>query len=212
MKAKKIVDTKPKKPNYKKTETFQDYKSAAATFADYNPGTDTVFVGASIDPGMAHKKANRNQSISYSKGASGPYSDDQKMYKTTNEAGQTVYVAMNKTKKKEYSKGGIMKAKKKYSKGGPIDAALRAELKKKTTKKTKKNFPILELGLAYLEDGTPKVSDCSRVSKSSRRVYKGVKDIKKSYGLTVLSTPKGILSDREAREQNVGGEVLFKIW
>ena len=137
-KAKGGKDKKEKKPNYGKTETFQDYKSAASTFADYNPGTDTVFVGTSIDPGMAHKKANRDQRISYSKGASGPYSEDQKMYKTTNESGQTVYVALNKTKKKEYSKGGIMKAKKKaldFNKDGKITksdfAMLRAMAKKK---------------------------------------------------------------------------------
>ena len=113
---------KEKKPNYAKTETFQDYKSAAATFADYNPGTDTVFVGTSIDPGMANRKANREQRISYSKGASSPYKEDQKMYKTKNESGQTVYVSLNKTKKKEYSEGGMMKAKKKeYGKGGMME-------------------------------------------------------------------------------------------
>lgn len=115
---------KEKKPDYRKTETFQDYKSAAATFADYNPGTDTVFVGSSIDPGMADRKANRNQRISYSKGASSPYSEDQKMYKTKNESGQTVYVSLNKTKKKEYSKGGMMKAKK-YEKGGKLKKYLK---------------------------------------------------------------------------------------
>lgn len=82
------------------------------------------------------------------------------------------------------------------------------------TKKTKKGFPILELGIAYV-DGSPKVSGVERVSKSSRRVYVGVKEIKLARGgssLTVLSTPKGILTDKEARKEMVGGEVLFKIW
>lgn len=110
---KKKKGKKGKKPDYRKTETFQDYKSAAATFSDYNPGTDTVFVGSSIDPGMADRKANREQRISYSKGASNPYKEDQKMYKTKNESGQTVYVSLNKTKKKEYSNGGKIKAEKK---------------------------------------------------------------------------------------------------
>jgi small subunit ribosomal protein S8 len=83
---------------------------------------------------------------------------------------------------------------------------------KSATKKTKKGFPILEVGLVYAEDGTPKITSVDRISKSSNRVYRGVKDIKRSYGLTVISTPKGILTDKEARKEMVGGEVLFKIF
>jgi small subunit ribosomal protein S8 len=82
------------------------------------------------------------------------------------------------------------------------------------TKKTKKGFPTLELGLAYT-DGTPKVTGVERVSKSSRRVYKGVKEIKPTrngFGVMVLTTPKGILTDKQARKAMVGGEVLFKLW
>ncbi len=85
---------------------------------------------------------------------------------------------------------------------------------KSATKKTKKGFPTLELGLVYV-DGTPKVTGVERVSKSSRRIYKGVKEIKPTrngYGMTVLTTPKGILTDKEARKEMVGGEVLFKVW
>ncbi|HEY5588306.1 MAG TPA: 30S ribosomal protein S8 [Candidatus Paceibacterota bacterium] len=83
---------------------------------------------------------------------------------------------------------------------------------KSVTKKTKKGFPIIEVGLVYAEDGTPKIIGADRISKSSCRVYKGVKDIKRAYGLTVLSTSKGILTEKEARKEMVGGEVLFKIW
>ena len=83
---------------------------------------------------------------------------------------------------------------------------------KNVAKKTKKGFPVIEVELVYAEDGTPKISGVDRVSKSSCRVYKGVKDIKRSYGLTVLSTSKGILTEKEARKEMVGGEVLFKIW
>lgn len=78
-------------------------------------------------------------------------------------------------------------------------------------KKMKKGMPILEIGIVYV-DGMPKVKGAERVSKSSCRVYKGVKDIKRSYGLTVMTTPKGILTDKEARKEMVGGEVLFKLW
>ncbi len=83
---------------------------------------------------------------------------------------------------------------------------------KSATKKTQKGFPILELGVVYTEDGDPKISGVDRVSKSSCRVYKGVKDIRRGYGITVLSTPKGILTDKQARKEMVGGEVLFKLW
>ena len=83
---------------------------------------------------------------------------------------------------------------------------------KSVTKKTKKGFPIIELGLIYALDGTPKVTGADRISKSSCRVYKGVKEIKRGYGLTVLSTPKGILTDKQAKKEMVGGEVLFKLY
>lgn len=104
---------KGKKPDYRKTETFQDYKSAAATFADYNPQSDTVFVGTSIDPAIADKKAQRKANVSASKGASKANYNDTKMYRTKNEAGQDVYVSLRKYDKKEYSKGGSVKIKKK---------------------------------------------------------------------------------------------------
>jgi small subunit ribosomal protein S8 len=81
-------------------------------------------------------------------------------------------------------------------------------------KKTIKGMPILEVGLVY-KDNKPKVTGAERVSKSSLRVYKNVKEIKpvrNGYGLMVLTTPKGILTDKQARREMVGGEVLFKIW
>lgn len=81
-------------------------------------------------------------------------------------------------------------------------------------KKVKKDHPVIEAKLIYV-DKTPKVTQVERVSKQSRRVYFGVKDIHKvrnGSGLLVLSTPKGILSGRDARKEQVGGEALFKIW
>lgn len=82
------------------------------------------------------------------------------------------------------------------------------------SKKTKKGFPVLEIELVY-KDSNPKISNVERISKLSRRVYFGAKDIKpvrNGFGLVVLSTPKGILSGKEARKEMVGGEALFKIW
>jgi small subunit ribosomal protein S8 len=74
--------------------------------------------------------------------------------------------------------------------------------------------PTVEVVLAYIKD-TPRIHGVSRVSKQSKRVYSGVKDIttfKYGHGMTVLSTPKGILTDKQARKEMVGGELLFTIW
>ncbi len=81
-------------------------------------------------------------------------------------------------------------------------------------KKTKKGLPVIEMTLVYV-DKKPRISDVERVSKQSKRVYFGMKDIhtvKSGTGVLVLSTPKGILSGRDARKEQVGGEALFKIW
>jgi small subunit ribosomal protein S8 len=85
---------------------------------------------------------------------------------------------------------------------------------KSFSKKTKKGFPVLEVELVYTEE-KPRIKEVERVSKQSRRVYFSVKDIhpvRNSSGILVLSTPKGILSGKDARKEQVGGEVLFKIW
>ena len=65
------------------------------------------------------------------------------------------------------------------------------------------------------EHKTPRISGAARVSKPSRRVYMGVNNIRKvryGYGLLLLSTPKGVMTDKEAKKEQVGGEALFKIW
>lgn len=82
------------------------------------------------------------------------------------------------------------------------------------SKKVKKGQPMLEVKLVYV-DKKPKITEVERISKQSRRVYFGIKDIhsiRSGFGLLVLSTPKGILSGKEARKEQVGGEALFKIW
>lgn len=81
-------------------------------------------------------------------------------------------------------------------------------------KQGKKISKKLLVELKY-EDANPKITDVKRVSKYSKRIYKGAKEItavKNGYGVSILSTPKGILSNTEARKANVGGEVLFEIW
>jgi small subunit ribosomal protein S8 len=83
---------------------------------------------------------------------------------------------------------------------------------KSATKKTRKGFPVLEIGVIYTDNKMPKIIGAERISKSSCRVYKGVKEIRRNHGLTIISTPKGILTDKEARKQMVGGELLFRLW
>ena len=74
--------------------------------------------------------------------------------------------------------------------------------------------PTLEVFLKYADD-TPAISEIRRVSKPGRRVYAKADNIPRFYnslGIAVLSTPNGLLSDAEARQQNVGGEVLCQIF
>ena len=64
-------------------------------------------------------------------------------------------------------------------------------------------------------EGTPVISQIMRVSKPGRRVYAKIKDLPKVYnglGISILSTPRGVMSDHEARQANVGGEVLCQIF
>lgn len=61
----------------------------------------------------------------------------------------------------------------------------------------------------------PALTDVKRVSKPSLRVYKGVKtlpSVLNGLGIAIISTPKGLMTDREARKQKVGGEVLALVW
>ncbi len=71
-----------------------------------------------------------------------------------------------------------------------------------------------EIELKYFE-GEPVIREINRVSKPGRRVYAGVKNLPTVYnglGISILSTPKGVMSDGEARNQNVGGEVLCTVF
>jgi small subunit ribosomal protein S8 len=82
------------------------------------------------------------------------------------------------------------------------------------SQKTRKGRPVFEVTLITV-DGEPKINDIICVSKPSRRMYSSMSEIrpfKNGYGSYVYSTPKGILTDKEARKENVGGEVLFSIW
>jgi small subunit ribosomal protein S8 len=76
-------------------------------------------------------------------------------------------------------------------------------------------FPTLRLGLRYDATRRSVISGIRRVSRPSLRVYVGtgeIPSVRRGLGVSVLSTPKGILPDREARRQGVGGEVICQIW
>ena len=86
-----------------------------------------------------------------------------------------------------------------------------------------KNFTVEEDGkqgvitvtLKYLEGKTPVIQGLRRVSKPGLRIYSSVEDmpkVMKGLGIAIISTSKGVMTDREARKQNVGGEVLAFIW
>jgi len=74
--------------------------------------------------------------------------------------------------------------------------------------------PGLRIELKYFE-GEPAIKHVARVSKPGRRVYSGSKElpiVRNGLGITIVSTPRGVLSDTEARDQNVGGEVLAEVF
>ena len=64
-------------------------------------------------------------------------------------------------------------------------------------------------------DGEPVIKEINRISRPGRRVYSGIKDLARVYnglGISILSTPRGVMSDAEARAANVGGEVLCQVF
>ncbi len=73
--------------------------------------------------------------------------------------------------------------------------------------------PELTIHLKYFE-GAPVIREIKRVSKPGRRVYSGIRDLPRicnGLGIAILSTPRGVMSDSQARENNVGGEVLCSV-
>ncbi|MFW7378064.1 MAG: 30S ribosomal protein S8 [Oligoflexus sp.] len=74
---------------------------------------------------------------------------------------------------------------------------------------------ILKIALAYDEDRKGAIREITRVSKPSRRHFVGAKDlpyVKSGYGIAILSTSRGIMTDREARKQHVGGEHVCSVF
>jgi len=75
-------------------------------------------------------------------------------------------------------------------------------------------FPVIVIGLKYVGK-VPAISGIRRLSKPGRRLYTSSKKIPRAlggYGVTIVTTSKGIMSDDVARKQNIGGELLCQIW
>lgn len=77
---------------------------------------------------------------------------------------------------------------------------------------TKKRIIV---SLKYLDDGASVIRGLERVSKQSRRIYVGYRDLPRvmgGLGVAIISTPAGIITDREARRRKIGGELICKVW
>jgi len=81
-------------------------------------------------------------------------------------------------------------------------------------KTTKGNTKVLKISLKY-NDGIPAIADFKRVSKPGQRIYQGVHGVKRvhgGYGISIISTSRGLMTDSEARRQKIGGEIICQIW
>jgi len=86
---------------------------------------------------------------------------------------------------------------------------------KDAAKRGRKNRRIISASLKYDENGSPAITHIKRISKPSKRVYLPTNQIyfiKRRGGFRILTTPKGVLTDKDARKQKVGGEVICEIW
>ncbi len=74
---------------------------------------------------------------------------------------------------------------------------------------------ILRIFLRYSDEGVPAIRRLARVSKPGRRVYRGadgIKPVLNGLGVAIVSTSKGLLTDRQARAERIGGEILCELW
>jgi len=92
---------------------------------------------------------------------------------------------------------------------------------KKAEKKGRKTRRLLEITLEYQREKSgeeklkPVISRLKRISKPGQRIYTGAKKIKpvrSGYGIVIISTSKGLMTDKEARKQKLGGEIICEVW
>lgn len=85
---------------------------------------------------------------------------------------------------------------------------------KKTEKRGRKTKKIIEIDLKYIKK-IPAISGLKRISKPGQRIYKNFKEIKPvrgGYGMAIISTSRGLMTNKEARKQKMGGEIICEIW
>lgn len=88
------------------------------------------------------------------------------------------------------------------------------KVKRKIKRGKSKPKPFLEIYLKY-EDGQPAISGIEKISKPGQRIYlpyKKIKPVKGGYGIAIISTSKGLMTDKEARKKKVGGEIICEVW
>jgi len=87
-------------------------------------------------------------------------------------------------------------------------------VEKKTKKMKKSEADFISVGLKY-ENGVGAIGGIKMISKPSRRVYAGKDDlrpVRNGYGISIISTPKGLMTGDEARKMRIGGEIICEIW
>ncbi len=85
----------------------------------------------------------------------------------------------------------------------------------KITKKKKEKGRFFSIGLKYDEGDNPVITEIKRVSSPGQRIYKKSKDlrlVRGGRGVSIISTPKGVMTNRKARELDLGGEVMCEVW
>lgn len=92
------------------------------------------------------------------------------------------------------------------------------ELVEKLEKSGRKPRKVLEITLKYLpagRTGSPAISGLKRVSRPGQRIYTSFKEIRPvrgGYGISIISTPKGLMTNKEAKRKKLGGEIICEIW
>jgi len=85
---------------------------------------------------------------------------------------------------------------------------------KKVTPQGRKTRKVIEIELKYKE-GQPAISVLKRISKPGRRLYikkSEIRPIRQGFGLSIISTPQGLMTNAEARKKGLGGEIMCEIW
>ena len=84
----------------------------------------------------------------------------------------------------------------------------------KAEKKGRKTRASIEIALKY-NDKIPVIKGLKRISKQGQRIYSNkdnIQKVKGGFGLSIISTSKGLMADKEARKQNLGGEIICEVW